>query len=113
VNDFPQLLKVLRESQGLSQSRLADMGDFDHSYVSRLESGQRLPTRATVHTLAKALGLGEEEEKTLLLSAGFATAGAAYVTHSILLTIEHQLKVLPETRKAQALATLESLAALL
>ena len=41
--EFGSLLKTLRERHGVSQSKLAERADFDHSYVSRLESGARMP----------------------------------------------------------------------
>jgi transcriptional regulator with XRE-family HTH domain len=71
MSEFGQLLKSLRERRGVSQSKLAERADFDHSYVSRLEGGARMPTRDAVERLAEALGLGNTERDTLLASAGF------------------------------------------
>lgn len=68
---FPQLLKHFREAGRLSQSRLAEVAGFDHSYVSRLESGNRTPTREAVVKLGEALGLAPEQRDTLLASAGY------------------------------------------
>ena len=33
--DFGGLLKAMREARRISQSKLAERADFDHSYVSR------------------------------------------------------------------------------
>jgi transcriptional regulator with XRE-family HTH domain len=69
--DFGGLLKALREVRRISQSKLAERADFDHSYVSRLESGARMPTREAVERLASALALAQVEEDGLLAAAGF------------------------------------------
>lgn len=69
--DFAQLLKQYREGGRVSQSRLAEIAGFDHSYVSRLESGNRTPTREAVTKLAEALGLTPEQRDSLLAAAGY------------------------------------------
>lgn len=69
--DFGVQLKALREARRVSQSKLAERADFDHSYVSRLESGARMPTRDAVERLAAALGLSHTEQDALLAGAGF------------------------------------------
>ena len=68
---FAPLLREYRDRRRLSQSRLAEAAGFDHSYVSRLESGTRMPTRDAVAKLAEAMGLEEGERDSLLASAGF------------------------------------------
>jgi transcriptional regulator with XRE-family HTH domain len=69
--EFGSLLKTLRERHGVSQSKLAERADFDHSYVSRLESGARMPTREAVARLGTAMGLEQGALDSLLASAGF------------------------------------------
>ena len=71
MTDFGALLKGFREKRGVSQSKLAEKADFDHSYVSRLESGARMPTRDAVDRLGRALGLSQAELDALLAAAGF------------------------------------------
>lgn len=68
---FARLLKQFREERGVSQSRLAEYSQFDHSYVSRLESGNRAPTREAVSKLADALKLDAGQRDSLLAAAGF------------------------------------------
>jgi transcriptional regulator with XRE-family HTH domain len=68
---FAQLLKQYRETARMSQSRLAESSGFDHSYVSRLESGHRTPTREAVVKFADAIGLPSPERDSLLAAAGF------------------------------------------
>ncbi|MFT4039667.1 MAG: helix-turn-helix transcriptional regulator [Thermomicrobiales bacterium] len=69
--DFGGLLKSMREARRISQSKLAERADFDHSYVSRLESGARMPTRDAVERLGTAMTLSQTEEDSLLAAAGF------------------------------------------
>ncbi len=69
--EFGVQLKVMREARRVSQSKLAERADFDHSYVSRLESGARMPTRDAVERLAAALQVSHPEEDNLLAAAGF------------------------------------------
>ncbi|HEV2127364.1 MAG TPA: helix-turn-helix transcriptional regulator [Thermomicrobiales bacterium] len=68
---FGRVLKEFREQRRVSQSKLAKRAGFDHSYVSRLESGARTPTREAVEQLAGALELDGVQQDELLVSAGF------------------------------------------
>ncbi len=68
---FGITLKKFREARRVSQSKLAGRAGFDHSYVSRLESGARTPTRDAVEQLAIALELEPVNRDELLASAGF------------------------------------------
>jgi transcriptional regulator with XRE-family HTH domain len=69
--EFGVLLKRVREARRVSQSKLAERAEFDHSYVSRLESGARMPTREAVERLARAMDLAQNEQDALLAAAGF------------------------------------------
>ncbi len=71
TTEFGKLLKTFRERHGVSQSKLAERADFDHSYVSRLESGARMPTREAVDRLGQAMSLEDVQLDSLLASAGF------------------------------------------
>jgi transcriptional regulator with XRE-family HTH domain len=68
---FGATLKQFREARRVSQSKLAERAGFDHSYVSRLESGARTPTRDAVQQLSVALELERVQQDELLASAGF------------------------------------------
>ena len=68
---FGIALKSFREARRVSQSKLAERAGFDHSYVSRLESGARTPTRDAVQQLSMALELERQQQDELLASAGF------------------------------------------
>ena len=71
MNAFAATLKVYRQRAGLSQSKLAEAADLDHSYASRLESGAREPSRDCANRLADALGLEDAERTHFLAVAGY------------------------------------------
>jgi transcriptional regulator with XRE-family HTH domain len=60
VSTFGERLRAVRTAAGLSQSALAGDG-LSASYVSRLEAGQRTPSREIVHQLADKLGCSATE----------------------------------------------------
>jgi len=68
---FPGLLKLFRTEKGISLAELGRRTGLSHSYLYRLEKGDRYPSRETVAKLAKALELSEEERKKLFWRAGF------------------------------------------
>lgn len=68
---FGETLARLRQQRGLSQSRLGVEAEIDHSYVSKLESHQRNPSRDAVCALAEALTLTPGERDLLLITAGY------------------------------------------
>src|SRR5215218_2894769 len=69
--EFRALLKRHREARRWSQEKLASEAEMDHSLVSRLESGQRSPTREAIGKLARGLDLPTEQKDRLLIAAGF------------------------------------------
>ena len=71
MNSFAVTLKLQREQRRVSQSRLAEWADFDHSYISRLETGSRLPTKDAIDRIADAMGSTPENRDILLSSAGY------------------------------------------
>ena len=79
---FGSTLKRFREARRVSQSKLAERAGFDHSYVSRLESGARTPTRDAVEQLAKAMELEQVNRDELLASAGFLPGEVASLLSS-------------------------------
>jgi transcriptional regulator with XRE-family HTH domain len=68
---FAEELTRLREERGVQKMRMAAAAGLDHSSVSRLESGERSPTRETVLQLAAGLELDQAERDRLLIAAGF------------------------------------------
>lgn len=68
---FGELLQTLRQRKRISQSRLAEWTGHDHSSISRLEAGTRVPSREMVESLAHALELDAPDRAELLAAAGF------------------------------------------
>lgn len=73
---FGRVLEEVRKSAGISQSELAKRAGFDHSYVSRLESGNRKATRDSVLSIAWVFGFteGDSNFERLMNSAGYSTS---------------------------------------
>lgn len=71
-SSYGSLLRSLREAKDVSQSELGRSAGFDHSYLSRLESGARNPTREAVIAIAQALDCTRAETDWLLHAARFA-----------------------------------------
>ena len=53
---FGQVLRELREAEGLSQEALSFRAERHRTFVSLIERGQSTPTMATLWLLADALG---------------------------------------------------------
>ena len=53
-------LKVLRNSAGLSQAKLAEKLGMDRSYYSLFESGRRIPDIDLLYSVAKLFGVSVE-----------------------------------------------------
>ncbi len=64
---FGQVLRELRHARGMSQERLADLGNFDRTYPSLLERGLRTPTLTVVFKLAEVLGIAPSTLVSLAL----------------------------------------------
>lgn len=56
MEDTIQLLKVMRESLGISLQEVADRMGTDQANLHRLENSSSNPTFATLHRYAEALG---------------------------------------------------------
>lgn len=69
---FGNTLHRMRMQRGLSQAEIARRTGLNHSYISRLESGTRYPTRPAVMGITDALNATPAERDELLLQAGFA-----------------------------------------
>lgn len=49
-------IKAARKACGLTQEQLAEACDFDPTYISLLERGQRNPPFSTIYKIAENLG---------------------------------------------------------
>lgn len=54
---FGNVLRALRTERGLSQETLALEAELDRTFISMLERGQRLPSIATLLSVAGPLGM--------------------------------------------------------
>jgi transcriptional regulator with XRE-family HTH domain len=75
IRTFPGLLAELREDQGWSQSRLGAEAGYDHSYICKLEAGQRQPSINTVAVLAEVLDCTPGDASRLFVAAGLLPPG--------------------------------------
>lgn len=54
---FGDRLKVLREKRGWTTYKLAEETGFSQAYISLLETGVRLPSRAVMIEMAEVFGM--------------------------------------------------------
>jgi transcriptional regulator with XRE-family HTH domain len=73
ATSFAAVLTELRKRAGLRQFQLADAIGVHHASISRLESGERVPSLAMVRKIAHGLQLapGSPERDRLLIGASF------------------------------------------
>ena len=74
---FSDVLRQLRVKAGKSRYQLWKFSGLDQAFLSRLERGEKNPSRETVVLLGLALvhncdAVGSEDIDELLLSAGYA-----------------------------------------
>jgi len=72
LKQFGRLLRQARESAGLSRDALAQRAEMNASYIYRIESGSRRPSRKATFALAEELGVEGESLNNWLLAAGYA-----------------------------------------
>ena len=58
---FGLVLKDLRKSKGISQEKLALVGDLDRTFISLMERGQRQPSLTTILRISEALDIKPSE----------------------------------------------------
>ncbi|MCB1246349.1 MAG: helix-turn-helix transcriptional regulator, partial [Acidimicrobiia bacterium] len=58
---FGEAVRRRREQAGLERKDLAETAGISYSYLSAIESGQKLPSGAIQTDLANALGVGPSE----------------------------------------------------
>jgi len=75
---FGAALARARMTVGMSQHRLAHEAGYTPSYVCRLESGQREPSRETVAALCAVLVLDEYDTGLLHVAAGYVPPGLGW-----------------------------------
>ncbi|OYQ87976.1 transcriptional regulator [Wohlfahrtiimonas chitiniclastica] len=58
---FGRRIKQIRESQNLSQEKLAELSDLDRTYISSIERGKRNISLNGIYALSKALNVSLSE----------------------------------------------------
>lgn len=71
MTEFSNMLKALRKKHGVSQNLASERSGYDKSFISRLESDERKPTREAILRLSEATGMTPDETDALLLTANF------------------------------------------
>jgi transcriptional regulator with XRE-family HTH domain len=72
----------LREERRLSLRELAQLGDIDHAYIYRLETGDKeSPSEEVLSKLIRALKVGKREAEILRYLAEHTETDAALVAH--------------------------------
>ena len=90
---FAKELRYYRERAGKSQADLGRSCGFDHSFISRLESGERKPSRPAVDRIVAALELSPDASSLLLSSAGFLpSTPAEFIKWPVIKTLTRLLE---------------------
>lgn len=84
MEGFGPLLNRYREERRVSQSEIGRRTGYDHSYVSRLLNGSRLPSREAVQKLSAALNLNEQGTERLFAAAGFLPVNGGVFANPLL-----------------------------
>ena len=53
--NYSKAIRTIRAAKGLSQKKLASLINLDASYISRIESGERIPTLEVIESISKVL----------------------------------------------------------
>ena len=77
MSTFGATLKDILAVHRLPYAKAAELADYDHSYVSRLVSGSRTPSREFIDRLVLHCGFSDDEWRQLLVAAGFMPRDAA------------------------------------
>ena len=70
----------------MSQSRLAERSGLSHSYICRIESGDRMPSREALTFMADALHLSDGDRSVLFAAAGFID-GKVPITDPVVISL--------------------------
>lgn len=53
--NYNRAIRTIRAAKGISQKKLASLVNLDSSYISRIESGERIPTVEVIESIANTL----------------------------------------------------------
>lgn len=72
-SSFGDIVRDYREERRLNQRTLARKAGLDHSAISKIEAGKRIPSLSTVFKISRGLGLNHKQEDDLIHTARIAT----------------------------------------
>lgn len=55
--NYAKAIRTIRASKGISQKKLASLVNLDPSYISRIESGDRIPTIDVIELISSKLNV--------------------------------------------------------
>ena len=112
--EFSERMKMVRLEKNITQSQIAEGSSFDKSFISRLESGERKPTRDGIMYIAESMGLTADETDELLMSAHFMPIQPSSLLHEPkLVQINDLIGMLSDDNKEFARQELERLTTVL
>ena len=102
---FGRALRRWREAARMPQAVCAERAGYNHSYVTRLEAGDRHPTPEAVGRLARALGADAAVADELMMAAGYLPTGAldgrGWLGLAIVRRLGEALAALPDAEAAR------------
>ena len=85
-----------RRAKRMSQNELSERSLIDSTFISRIENGNRWPSRDSIVRLSRAMGLSTREEDDLLTLAGFAPSDLrSVVSEPLLIDLDDIISLLP------------------
>ena len=110
ASEFGKALEQIRKQHRYSQSYVGRAAGFDHSYISRIEDGNRHPTREAIGMIATGLQLSDRETDTLLMAGGFMPADTSRLySHPELAVLDRALTLSSREHQHEALAAVRAI----
>lgn len=114
MTTFSELLKFLRKAHGVSQNLASERTGYDKSFISRLESDERRPTREAILRLGEGIGLSDDETDSLLLAANFMPVQAkAMLNNPELARLDDLIALAPTDKQEWAKDSVQDMIAVL
>ena len=60
MTDFPQKLKIIRQTKRITQKQLAEKTHISRSSIAMYETGKTVPSQETLKHIAECLGVSVE-----------------------------------------------------
>lgn len=96
---LPEHLKKLLSQKNLTRAEVARRSQLEKAYVYQIFSGERMPSRDKLITLAFGLGLSADETQTMLKISGYKELYARSRRDSVMLFALNQNNTLLEVNE--------------